>query len=595
MVPHVRFCPQSKLQSLYFSIALALSHPASLTRGKNISANPSMSSPSDMSYNNLNGTSGIGGVRNLRAIFETSEQSTVSPPSRGRSPAHSEASIHSRPVSKVRASFVVVERSGDIEDGQHWGLRKISNVTAMADIKQELEHTPVVNGASNTHESEPNGVHDEPGPQPLLQQAAHDTTQWGLGSILKGSEFETSPPGSRAQAEPSGASQGPQSPTSPKKGLTASRANEKGTPRSPSKSIGSKVKDAVSPNHNKPPPPTKFNTTKEARPTKPLPTRQVPAARVSPKSPTSPRTSRAPVSPSTEKAMTRGSAAKPTRLLESANTEKPMTRGSAAKPMAVLQSAKHAISSQHGKKPPTVPRETRAASSQPSNLPPGRQVPSSPKTNGTKKEATAVTPESKPKSGRLPASIAAPTAASAARSGHATTLGRNPTATRREPSGVKSTTSAVSGVKKAPRRSLPGQIHGPDKTQPRTSTARKAADDGFLARMMRPTASSAQKVHEKVAPSSPPQSKRSAPVPAARGKPRTSMTTSDEDKENSHRGGQELHSSPSATEDRVVETNGSGSGSDKSESQPLNDITPAEDGEQMRVESNADALEASSA
>jgi hypothetical protein len=77
------------------------------------------------------------------------------------------------------------------------------------------------------------------------------------------------------------------------------------------------------------------------------------------------------------------------------------------------------------------------------------------------------------------------------------------------------------------------------------------------------------------------------------------MTASDEDKENSHRGAQELHSSPSAAEEGAMETNGSGngsgSGSDRAESQPLNDITPAEDGEQMTVESNANALEASSA
>jgi hypothetical protein len=115
--------------------------------------------------------------------------------------------------------------------------------------------------------------------------------------------------------------------------------------------------------------------------------------------------------------------------------------------------------------------------------------------------------------------------------------------------------------------------------------------------MMRPTASSAQKAHEKVAPSSPPQSKRSAPVPTTKGKARTSLTGSDEDKENSHRGGQEMHSSPTTAEEGAMEINGSGggSGSGKAESQPLNDITPAEDSEQITVDSNANALEASSA
>lgn len=93
--------------------------------------------------------------------------------------------------------------------------------------------------------------------------------------------------------------------------------------------------------------------------------------------------------------------------------------------------------------------------------------------------------------------------------------------------------------------------------------------------MMRPTTSSAQKAHEKVAPSSPPQSKRAAPAQATKGKARRSLLDSDEDKENNHRGGQEINSSPSAPKDKQVEANGSAEG----ESQPLNDITPVVESE----------------
>jgi hypothetical protein len=89
--------------------------------------------------------------------------------------------------------------------------------------------------------------------------------------------------------------------------------------------------------------------------------------------------------------------------------------------------------------------------------------------------------------------------------------------------------------------------------------------------MMRPTASSAQKAHEKAAPSSPPQSKRAAPLQAVKGRARRSLTTSTEDKENSHRGGREIHHSPLTVEARQADMNGDG----KVESHPLNDITPA--------------------
>ena len=55
------------------------------------------------------------GVASLRARFEHNSEST-SPPSRGRSPAGSARSDTSRPISKVRTSFVSVEGSGIMSD-----------------------------------------------------------------------------------------------------------------------------------------------------------------------------------------------------------------------------------------------------------------------------------------------------------------------------------------------------------------------------------------------------------------------------------------------------------------------------------------------
>jgi hypothetical protein len=515
-----------------------------------------------------NGNSGVGGVSNLRAIFESkaSEDRSASPPSRGRSPALSDASIHSRPVSKVRASFVAVERPSDIEEGQHWGLRKASDVTNMAENKQELVNGSLVNGSPNQADSNSqlNGVHTDPEPQ-SQGKTTDEPTPNGLGSILKGSAFEGSPPMSRSKVNGTGTRESPKSPTSQKKSLAASRMNGNTTPMSQTKSIGSRIKDAVSSNHNQPPPPARLNTTKDAKPIKLPPTRQIPPSKPLTRSPTSPKTPRTPVSP---------------------KMEKPLTRGSAAKPVAVVESAKNAASPEQAKKSPILPRETKRTSLNTQGGTAARHAPSSPRTNGAKK---ATSPEVKPRSTRVPASAAAPTAASAAKSSNATSLARKSTVTRRDHPPVKPAMTTAPAVKKMTRTSLPTQTGATDRTKSATSTGRRPPAEGFLARMMRPTASSAQKAHEKVAPSSPPQSKRAAPVHTAKRMARSSLNTSDEDKENTHRGGQESDIPPSTTEARADEVNGNS----KTDSSPLKDITPIVEPDVTATESKMEGMEAS--
>jgi hypothetical protein len=74
-----------------------------------------------------------------------------------------------------------------------------------------------------------------------------------------------------------------------------------------------------------------------------------------------------------------------------------------------------------------------------------------------------------------------------------------------------------------------------DSPKSRASTASRTPDDSFLARMMRPTASTASKAHEKVQVSSPPRVNRN--VAATATKSRKSLGhAKTEDKENDGQG-----------------------------------------------------------
>ncbi|EER42646.1 conserved hypothetical protein [Histoplasma capsulatum H143] len=69
------------------------------------------------------------GVRSLLARFENNNNnSSTSPPSRGRSPIDQDGTGSVRPLSKVRASFVAVERTGQSGSPPMWGLRKAADL-----------------------------------------------------------------------------------------------------------------------------------------------------------------------------------------------------------------------------------------------------------------------------------------------------------------------------------------------------------------------------------------------------------------------------------------------------------------------------------
>jgi hypothetical protein len=386
-----------------------------------------------------------------------------SPPSRGRSPSGSINSGSSRQVSKVRASFVAVERPGDISSAPQWGLRKASDVSSMAEVKEN--HTADDLTRTQTVESQ--------AMSPTSPHTSKDSIDGGIGTILKGSSFEGTPRKPSAPAEPQKTEKVESTPNG-----VGSRAAEM-------------IKKMQSNEKPAPPPTTKVVTNPDAKPIKnPHPK---PLVKPSPDSPRVPRLEKASPKTPTDK-----SAAKtPT---SPANAKPPLAsiiRGGPAKVKGVMESAKRASDAREAaKKEPPKPLQTK------------------PTTNGVKKESVtspAVTsPRSPTKFAKLPSAVTATTAAAAAK--HETQPTVQPPAKRTAPrasmpamqSRATAATTASSLHKKTSRASL--APNGAERPKSRASTSGKP-DSGFLERMMRPTQSSAQKSHEKVQVSSPPRPK----------------------------------------------------------------------------------------
>ncbi|KAJ9623704.1 hypothetical protein H2204_011106 [Knufia peltigerae] len=451
----------------------------------------------------MSANSGNGGVRNLRAMFEnkTTDQAS-SPPSRGRSPNPSEFSNGSRPVSKVRASFVAVERPGENGAAPILGLRRTSDLSSRDENRENSsiatfspERRPFAREMSSFDGSRKDGQHQ------------NDSTQGGLGDILKGSAFadnglskdksdtkDISKTPSKAQVQEK---KHTEVSSKPKEAAKATGGGEKVT--SNVKNSGPAPKSAQ---------PTKSISSAKVPPVKQIVTKPAPSTKSNP-APKSPLTSKSsPKTPTSPLAHIRGGPAKIKGVMDSAKraqeareaaaqksmkTTKPQSTAPAPAPRASLQAKQ---SSQSIKKDPT------------STSP---KIPKSPRT---------LRPKSPTRPARLPAAATAPTAASAAKhdaqrspteTAPRKSIAKRPSTASMKPPRASMSSSTGSGIlaKKASRASLAnGHGNGHERPTSRVSTSR--ADEGFLARMMRPTASSAQKVHDKVQVNSPPRSKPTA-------------------------------------------------------------------------------------
>ncbi|MCJ1390634.1 hypothetical protein MMC18_003495 [Xylographa bjoerkii] len=545
------------------------------------------------------------GVRGIRAMFEAKGEAT-SPPSRGRSPVDSEGarSTSSRPLSKVRTSFVTVERSGLL--GPVIGLRKMSETgdavpqmgtgaegdTSGSNINHiSAGHQVEVNGKS-AHDSKPNGVQaseshgnvkrDEmegnlnfDGPSSSLEPAnpiepgilefedtqpgingtadlksiipgdiirdsatAPSNTSKDLGHVLKGSSFEpedsttrqlpTLPENGAAKISPKvknedSITQGQEKinslsngkvPTTSKSAvdpkvlssrpsaISTKRATPQGPKSSQAQSSGNATKSAKPSTPKTPITPSQNASSKTSSPRQPLGKTSSPRQALPGKS-----TSRVSTGISAKSPVANASKNSPEATNWDGKTEYPSKRSTlsvvASKRVTSTTSLKQPNTSALGSAASEAKKPTTASSS---------SLPKKP------------TPKSPTRPTRLPAAATASTAASAAKLG-ASSSAHSPNAastvgthTERKSSTQKKdrpitvprvvpAASAAPGLqKKSSRPSLPTGSHPADRPKSRASTVgSKPPDEGFLARMMRPTASSASKAHEKIEPKSPPR------------------------------------------------------------------------------------------
>ena len=450
-------------------------------------------------------------VRNLLAKFEGSNESTASPPSRGRSPSGSEslASIGSTPLSKIRTSFIAVERSGGL--GPQLGLRRTSdkmsgedtaNGCDVADTNGHGHEPAMTNGTSDQSlfskdSGEPLAeVKEEPATGGQEQGILEDQDEEGaitsagsmdmlsgdfkgedsvsmmgatpgkekdLGSLLKGSPFE----GRKPSQEPSSP---PKVTKSPKAKVENGSVQASGNPATPSPAKANTASRK----------PSAISTSKTKASTSTTPPATAPAK-------TSPKTPRTPKTPTV-----------PAKVLSASKQASPKTFSPKQQKPSGRLSVKHDTSkAQPEKRAPTTSKGP-AAVSKPRPKSPTHPV-------------------------RLPSSLTAPTAASAAKVGGVppsrspsrasapvSNVARKPLARTTKASSVapkSSTTSSTATRTKPSRTSLPSSVQTTE--QPKTRGSNPKPAEGFLERMMRPTQSSSSKSHEKVELKTPP--KKSAP------------------------------------------------------------------------------------
>lgn len=379
-----------------------------------------------------------GGVRSLLAKFESNSQNTsTSPPSRGRSPTNANDSPNARPLSKVRASFVPVDRVGR---GSPAGFPRVRDGEGSEKDPRSRTMTPVESLNSPSYSS----------PQRVRGELAslQGTTVAQINERLEALTVSAGSQNARAAFEP------------------------QETPL-----VAAKME-----NQQKAPSP-EANGVKETATTKSAPqdantdadrSSAVSNAKANPaaKSNAKPSSTKDPKSTSATSRTSATSASKQAGAEEKASSKKTTTRQSMA------------------------PNTKSAATPPPGATRTPRSLPASPRVKSPGRPS------------RNPASSTASTLASVAKSNTPPpTLSRKSSSLKPDPSSRLTAPTASSLRKQPSRQSLPAQStqERPKSRVSTTGTTRTAADESFLARMMRPTASSASKAHAKVEPKSPPK------------------------------------------------------------------------------------------
>lgn len=466
-------------------------------------------------------------VNNLRAMFEQNQELT-SPPSRGRSPVDSEIlrAANNRPISKVRTSFISVERSGQM--GPSNGVKKPSDDL---DRKARGEGSTEPKAATEPKVNS-NGIHESSSLTDAKAKQNVDEEKAGEGEVR--ADLST-PDNSEAPAASADATLGKlEAETEVGTGRTENldtqdEGNEANTPETAgqSKDLGEILKGA----------PFESEVGERSNIAKGQGESPPAGASAAPKKTSVPH----PVHP--EQSNNRS---KPSKLIsQPKNPSRPSVINTKKAPSQVPKAASTTASKETSNGPPKTPVSPSVAGRRPplKTVAPGKSftkpaVPSgeskkdltkrtsrisvganipgpakadknatasdenAKKSNSTSPPKTRPRPKSPTRPVRLPAAAMATTASSAAKLGDALPV-RSPSrasvATTSKAASVIGRTPSNNTRKPSSRPSLPAQPAPNQKPRPRTSMASMKAPEGsFLARMMRPTQSSASKTHEKV-------------------------------------------------------------------------------------------------
>ncbi|KAH0564755.1 hypothetical protein GP486_001864 [Trichoglossum hirsutum] len=462
------------------------------------------------------------GVRNLRAMFETSSsnaEDSTSPPPRGRSPAGESVASNgsARPLSTVRTSFVAVERSGQLKrtngDGGVEGKVDVKFGIANKDRSKDSGSEAWANGKTSSQDSSNMasgtavGHLEKPTPSGKEQKSAPLPTHPEVKAVAANSAATNEQP-PIMDGEPKGAVAAlsaadiplPDTPKPAEKSRTKA-TTAGGRAPAPLKSSGEPGREksvtarsaatAKTEGSTSQPLPAPISVSRDATATKsnaraPASTQATkPLARL-PKTPTTPNkpshSTTATAKPRTAPTTSTELAKVPTKKPSKASLVPSTASASSAAPKARVQ----------------------ASSSSTATLSkPALHLHSSPKGKANPKSPT--------RPARLPSSIVAPTASSAAKTSNnppSRPQSRESSSLRRQSSTIHKTEkpshtlpkTTASVRRQASRPSLPERPHSRDAAAGRKSLSGSTAapDEGFLARMMRPTASSASKTHEKL-------------------------------------------------------------------------------------------------
>ena len=376
------------------------------------------------------------GVRSLLAKFENSQSPITSPPSRGRSPVGSDTSSSARQLSKVRASFVTVE--GALQSSPGSPLRKTSGPSGRSD-------SPGFFGPTiNTKEIESRRQTNVISPTPVSSDKSPT-------SVLSGGESE----GAETR--------------------NAIGTNEKVVPNGPVTQVpaGNAASAQSEPTQRDQPPPARM-----------------PSSNGEKKDVTKPAHKR-----STSVQDRQNS----TQMTTTAASQKMSGSQGGAKPQSARELAKERANAlAHRPSRPSLNNASKATT-----RPTRGATPSADPQRATAGSSITNEARSPARSARLTSSATAHKQSlhNAKGGGAGTAPGRTEktaSSLNRKPSTLKSAASPAAAVRRqASRPSLPAQ-HATERPSSRVSNVgTKPVNEGFLARMMRPTASSASKTQDK--------------------------------------------------------------------------------------------------